>query len=147
VEILTRSPNQAAAPHFVANRVIICLEAAFGRHDSKVTSEPKASDSLQRNIAIQPAKAFSSNSPPLCKRRLPGLLRHCVEQPGLGMDEKSATAITPIRYRNDASTTITGVERADCPVVHERMPLHELKQVGFDVGPYDAVRLDDRTRF
>src|SRR6516225_733298 len=62
------------------------------------------------------------------------------------MDEESTTAITSFRYGNDAPTKITGVEDAHRSGMHERVPLHELEQVSFNVGANYAIRLNDRTR-
>src|SRR5579859_7993393 len=63
------------------------------------------------------------------------------------MNKKSTAAVTPFRNFNDASTKVTGVENAHRHPMHERMPLHELKQVSFNVGSNSAVRFDDPTRF
>jgi hypothetical protein len=60
------------------------------------------------------------------------------------VDEESATSVAPLRYGNDSASEI---ENANLPIVHERVPLHKLKQVSFDVGSNDTVGFNDGTRF
>jgi len=60
------------------------------------------------------------------------------------MNEESTATVPPLRYRNDSASEI---ENANLSIVPKRMPLHELKQVSFDVRSNYTVRLNHRACF
>jgi hypothetical protein len=62
------------------------------------------------------------------------------------MDKKSTAAVPSFRHCNDAPPHVTGFEDANLSIVHKRVPLDELKQMGLDVCSDDTVRLNYRTR-
>jgi hypothetical protein len=71
VKVLTIPPQQPASPYLLTSRMIIRFEPPFGWNDPKLTAEPNVPDSLQREIAVKPAKALSPHRLPLSTQGFP----------------------------------------------------------------------------
>src|ERR1051325_3626833 len=116
-----------------------CLHPAF---------EPAPVELSQKNFPIhQPALGLGTARGVLVTPANSRSLRHRAKQLRFRMHEEETAAVTAFRHGNEALAAITGVEHANLSLMHERVSLHELQQVGLDVRADDAVRFDDGARF
>jgi hypothetical protein len=120
--------------------VVVGTESNANWHNFKMTLEPKPANFLQRDILADPMasrwRLRLSSTPGAF-----GKLLDWFQQGGFWMHEEQTSP--PAGFSHGLYAAAIGrIENANLSVVHECMPLHEFKQMRFDMRSDDAVGLD-----